>query len=77
MKNGFTLIELMIVLVFIFIGAIFFGMFYGAVSNNSSTISWGATGIVETRCVDGVKVLIGPKGWAQQLLDEHGKAIKC
>jgi prepilin-type N-terminal cleavage/methylation domain-containing protein len=76
MQKGFTLIELMIVLVFIFIGAVIFANLFGSMSNQS-TISFGATGIVETRCVDGVKVLIGPRGWVQQIVDQEGKAIKC
>lgn len=77
MNKGFTLIELMIVLVMIFIGALIFAMVIGGVTNKNSSISFGATGIVETRCVDGVKVMIGPRGWVQQIVDDQGRAIKC
>ena len=75
-QRGFTLIELMI-------GIVFFGIlitiamnFLGAASGNNS-ISFGINGMTESRCIEGYKFVIGEHGQPRQILDEFGKGVKC
>lgn len=79
--KGFTLIELMIVIVMILIVGIIVA---GAVNghNAGNDVSFGYNGIVETRCIDGYKVLVSDGGRyggtrLEQLRDQDGKAIPC
>lgn len=75
-QRGFTLIELMIVLVFIAsFGLIIAGGFAGM--SGSSNISVGVNGITESRCVENYKFIIGQDGNARQILDEFGKGVRC
>lgn len=75
-QKGFTLIEVMIVIVFVLsIGMMVIGAVNGATSNN--TISWGINGMTEMRCIDGYKFVIGQHGQTRQVMDEFGKGVKC
>ena len=75
-QQGFTLIEVMIVIVFVLtIGMIAIGATNGATSNN--TISWGVNGVTEMRCIDSYKFVIGQHGQTRQVMDEFGKGVKC
>lgn len=75
-QKGFTLIEVMIVIVFVLsIGMMVIGAVNGASSNN--TISWGINGMTEMRCIDGYKFVIGQHGQTRQVMDEFGKGVKC
>lgn len=75
-QKGFTLIELMIGLVFVLIVGI---TVIGAVNGSSqgNTISWGVNGMTEMRCIDGYKFVVGKHGQARQVMDEFGKGVKC
>lgn len=75
-QQGFTLIELMIVVVFVMIiGSIVIG----AVSamNGNSNISVGINGMTEARCIEGYKFIINQDGHTRQILDEFGKGVRC
>lgn len=73
--TGFTLGELLVfgvVLVILVAGgrALYVGW-------STSAVDFGVNGVVETRCVNGFKVLVGQSGSVQQLLDEKGGGIPC
>lgn len=75
-QKGFTLIELMTVVV---IGLIILTMIvnaFGFVSGNSS-VSFGINGATESRCIENYKFVIGQDGNARQILDEFGKGVRC
>ena len=75
-QRGFTLIELMITLVFVLtIGSILVAGFAGLSGN--SNISIGVNGMTESRCIEGYKFIIGEHGQPRQILDEFGKGVKC
>ncbi len=76
MQRGFTLIELMVGIVFfailILIAApILFG------SGTNSNVRWGVNGMTESRCIEGYKFVMDQKGNARQILDEFGKGVRC
>ena len=71
-KKGFTLIEFMIVAVILGILA---AIIMGVVSNGSN-LSFGVTGIVETRCIDGKKYMTKDLVVAQ-IVDAQGRAVEC
>lgn len=74
--KGFTLIELMIVVAIVgIIGAVVVPMFMGKTSGN--TISTGYNGMIESRCVEGLKFVIGHDGRATQIMDTLGHGVKC
>lgn len=72
-QKGFTLIELMIVIVMILIvGTIIMG----AVGSGNSNISVGINGVTESRCIEGYKFIISQDS-TRQILDEFGKGVRC
>lgn len=75
-QKGFTLIELMIVIV---IGMIVLSIIAGAVgaTNGNSNISIGLNGVTESRCIEGYKFIVDQTGNARQILDEFGKGARC
>jgi prepilin-type N-terminal cleavage/methylation domain-containing protein len=75
-QRGFTLIELMIVIVVILTVI----MAVANVINGTgagNTVSWGINGITESRCIDGYKFVVGEHGQARQVMDELGRGVKC
>ena len=75
-QRGFTLIEMMIAVVFIMC----IGMFViNAVNgfNNAGSITFGINGMTESRCIEGYKFIVGQEGQARQILDEFGKGVRC
>jgi prepilin-type N-terminal cleavage/methylation domain-containing protein len=75
-QRGFTLIELMVVIVMILtLGLIVIGAVNG--STHGNTVSWGVNGMTEMRCIDGYKFVVGDRGQARQVMDEFGKGVKC
>jgi prepilin-type N-terminal cleavage/methylation domain-containing protein len=75
-QRGFTLIELMIVIVMVMIaGMVVLGAINGTTPGNS--LSFGVNGMTEMRCIDGYKFVIGEHGQARQVMDEFGKGVKC
>jgi len=70
--KGFTLIELLIVI--FAITTVFFVAFSG-IGNN---VSFGLTGIAETRCIGGYQFLITDSGRSsRQIMDDNGHGVKC
>ncbi len=76
-QNGFTLIELMIIIAICgILTAIALPVLLGSKQGNSN-ISIGINGMTESRCIEGYKFVIGQEGHARQILDELGKGVKC
>ena len=74
-QKGFTLIEMMIVIVMVMIfGSVLMG-FIGSVNGNSN-ISVGVNGVTESRCIEGYKFIISQDS-TRQILDEFGKGVRC
>ena len=82
-KNGFTLIELIVLLVIIGIAfSVGFGIYKAGGGESSincgeSSINFGINGITETRCIGGYKFIVGNGGQARQIMDSYGKGIPC
>lgn len=75
-ERGFTLIEMMVVVVVLMILGTIVLNIVGMARGNSS-VSFGINGMTEVRCIDGYKFVIGEHGQARQVLDEFGKGAKC
>ena len=77
--RGFTLIELIIAMAIpIGIGILVIaGISQGGLGDTSNRISFGVNGVVETRCVDGYKFMMGHDGSARQIMDEYGHGVRC
>lgn len=75
-QKGFTLIEVMIVFAIMSIlAALVLPFIFG--QSQSSNISWGFNGATETRCISGVQFVVGPRGYAQQIIGANGSPITC
>ena len=74
--RGFTLIEMMIVIVMLLIAATVIANVAGGISGNS-TVSYGVNGMTESRCIENYKFIIDQKGNSRQILDEFGKGVRC
>lgn len=74
--NGYTLIELMIVIAIL---AIFASIFWPVVVGfNTEGATWTATtGWTEERCIAGYKFVKAQRGAPTQILDASGKGIPC
>lgn len=75
-QRGFTLIEVMIVIVFLLVFAQLVMIGFSGLSGNSS-ISVGIGGVSEVRCIDGYKFIFNQDGNVRQILDEFGKGARC
>ncbi len=75
-QRGFTLIELMVVIV---IGLTVLMMIANAVgfASGNSSISFGINGATESRCIEGYKFIVDQNGNTRQILDEFGKGARC
>jgi prepilin-type N-terminal cleavage/methylation domain-containing protein len=76
-QRGFTLIEIMISIVFVSVLILIaIPVITGSTSNNSS-VTWGYNGMTESRCIEGYKFVIDQRGNSRQILDEFGKGVRC
>lgn len=80
-RNGFTLIEVMIVVAIIAIlGTIVYPVVFGNSStgiNDTNRITYGIGGSAEVRCIEGYKFVITYKGQLEQIMDNHGNGVQC
>ena len=72
-QNGVTFIELVIVLMIIVVFAVL--VMQG--TNTSTDYSYGVNGMTETRCIDGMKFVVGQSGSVQQILGPNGGGVAC
>lgn len=73
-SRAFTLIELLIVIAIIgIIAATIIPVFL----NTALDTQFGWAGVTETRCQGGFKVVVGSRGYVQQILDQNGHGIPC
>ncbi len=75
-QRGFTLIELMVVIVIGLIALTMIANVAGFASGGSS-VSFGINGATESRCIEGYKFIVDQNGSARQILDEFGKGARC
>lgn len=75
MKNGFTLVELMIVMIIVTLFAMILGG--ASVMPPGTSLSFGANGAVETRCINGYSFVVGSDGGARQIVDSDGNGVHC
>lgn len=74
-QRGFTLIEVMVAVIFFVVVVSIFAGAMGANQGNSN-ISYGLNGMVESRCIEGYKFIV-TQDTTRQVLDEFGKGVKC
>ena len=75
--RGFTIIEIMISIAILgILLSIALPALLGKQSQPSE-ISMGFDGMTEARCVAGYKFVIGQDGSARQIMDEHGRGVRC
>lgn len=76
-NNGFTLIELIIVLAIIaIIAAIALPVILGT-SSDKPRGQWSVNGYTDTICVEGYRFVVGPDGQSRQIMDEYGHGVRC
>ena len=76
--KGYTLIEMLIVLVFIgILATIVVLAFFGHGSTQGNKMSFGLLGLTETRCIRGYEFVVGANGSTQQVLNAQGGGVKC
>lgn len=77
MKNkssGFSLLEIMIVLAIVAgLGTILIQVLTWPADN----YTYGANGMTETRCINGLMFVVGQSGSVQQMISESGGGISC
>ena len=77
MKNkssGFSLIEVMIALAIV---TILGSVLILALTGSSGNYTYGANGMTETRCINGMLFVVGQSGSVQQIIGESGGGISC
>ena len=76
--NGFTLIELVILIAILgILASIVIPAATGTRSANPTDLTWGFNGVTESRCIDGYRFVVGQDGSARQIMDEHGRGVRC
>lgn len=72
-QKSFAPIELMIVIAIVVMVLTVFG----ALNGSYSDISYGINGVTETRCINGMKFVVGQSGSVQQILGPNGGGVPC
>lgn len=76
MKNGYTLIEILILVIITAVIIVIFSILIRSAMNGDTT-TWGINGYTETRCIDGYKFVIGSDHQPRQIMDSFGKGVPC
>jgi prepilin-type N-terminal cleavage/methylation domain-containing protein len=76
-QRGFTLIELMVVVVIVMASCMMIAITVRSGTTSENSLSIGVNGLTESRCIEGYKFIVGQEGQARQILDEFGKGVRC
>jgi prepilin-type N-terminal cleavage/methylation domain-containing protein len=75
-QRGFTLIEAAVAVVILTVVGALVARSVNVIGNGSS-ITYGALGMTESRCIENYKFIMDQQGNSRQILDELGKGVRC
>jgi competence protein ComGC len=76
-QRGMTLIEIMVLIVIATIIILIGVGFLNQSNMGLQSYSYGANGLIEVRCMDNLKFIVGENGHVTQMLDNQGHGVKC
>ena len=71
-QKGLTVFGLMLIVAIAIVGVVFWARMM-----SDRDVSYGLSGLVEMRCIDGYKFAVGDGGQARQVMDENGHGVRC
>lgn len=76
-QRGMTLIETMVMIVIASIIVIIGVQAIFGSQMGPQSYSYGANGLIEVRCMNNLKFVVGERGHVTQMLDSEGRGVKC
>lgn len=76
-QRGMTLIEIMVLVVIASVIILIGVGFLNQSNMGPQSFSYGANGLIEVRCMDNLKFIVGENGHVTQMLDNEGRGVKC
>jgi prepilin-type N-terminal cleavage/methylation domain-containing protein len=75
-QRGFTLIEAAVAVVILTVVGALVARAVNVIGSGYS-ITYGALGMTESRCIENYKFIMDQQGNSRQILDELGKGVRC